>query len=125
MDSEVLDHHSTSIEDSTTLIGYERKPFSFLVKRILDYLGAAGVLVLASPVVALIALLIKLDSAGPVLFCQLRSGRLNKPFTIYKFRTMIMGADRENPEIFKDDPRITRVGRFLRNTSLDELPQLF
>lgn len=103
---------------------YEQSSFSFLLKQILDYLGATLLLVLLSPVLALIALLIKLDSPGPVFFRQTRAGRFHKPFTVYKFRTMIEGADKISLEIFKNDPRITRMGRLLRITSLDELPQL-
>lgn len=106
------------------LLGYEKKPVSFLLKQIVDCLGAALLLVLLSPILGLIALLIKLDSPGPVFFRQMRAGRFHQPFTVYKFRTMIAGADQVSLEIFKNDPRITRIGRLLRITSLDELPQL-
>lgn len=85
----------------------------------------------------LIALAIKLDSPGPVLFRQTRIGKGGKPFTLYKFRSMVDGADRQQEALrratgrsallfkLRDDPRVTRVGRFLRRTSLDELPQFF
>jgi exopolysaccharide biosynthesis polyprenyl glycosylphosphotransferase len=103
----------------------------------MDILIASMVLVLAAPLMLLIALAIKLDSPGPVLFRQTRIGKGGKPFTLYKFRSMYDGAERlqeslqratgRGPLLFKlrQDPRVTRVGRFLRRTSLDELPQFF
>jgi exopolysaccharide biosynthesis polyprenyl glycosylphosphotransferase len=106
------------------------------VKRLFDLAGAAVGLALLSPVLAAIALLIKLDSRGPVFFRQVRVGRHGQRFQMIKFRTMVDGADamkhglRERNEacgqMFKiaEDPRITRVGRLLRGCSLDELPQL-
>jgi len=107
-----------------------------LTKRALDLvLGAVGLL-LAMPVMLLAALAVKLSSRGPVFFCQKRAGRGGKPFNMYKFRSMVQGAEdarpvmeklneREKP-IFKirHDPRVTRVGRLLRRSSVDELPQL-
>jgi lipopolysaccharide/colanic/teichoic acid biosynthesis glycosyltransferase len=108
----------------TILPGYKRKPFSFFLKQVSDYAGAALLLTLFLPAMAIIAVLIKLDTRGPALFRQTRAGRFDKLFSIYKFRTMVVGAEKISLEIFKDDPRITRVGRFLRITSLDELPQL-
>jgi lipopolysaccharide/colanic/teichoic acid biosynthesis glycosyltransferase len=125
MDSQPLDKQLVSPEDGTTFLAYEQQPFSFFLKRLLDYVGSAVILIAVSPIMAIAALLIKLDSPGSVLFRQTRTGRFNKPFTIYKFRTMIVGAEKGNSDVFKDDPRITRIGNFLRNTSLDELPQLF
>ncbi len=108
---------------------------SALVKRAFDLFGAGIGLVLVAPLLALTALLIRLESAGPVLFRQLRIGRDGEPFEIFKFRTMVpnaealkasLRADNEAEGIFKvrADPRITRVGAVLRKTSLDELPQL-
>jgi lipopolysaccharide/colanic/teichoic acid biosynthesis glycosyltransferase len=93
--------------------------------------------VLLAPVWLLVALAIRLDSPGPILFRQVRVGRHGKPFTFYKFRSMRADAEAEldnlrelneaSGPLFKirDDPRQTRVGRFIRRTSLDELPQLF
>ncbi|HEV2058695.1 MAG TPA: exopolysaccharide biosynthesis polyprenyl glycosylphosphotransferase [Solirubrobacteraceae bacterium] len=106
------------------------------LKRAFDVVGATLVLVATAPAMAMIAIAIRLDSRGPVLFCQPRIGRAGEPFRIFKFRTMQQGADRlkdglrelnEAEGLFKitDDPRITRIGRALRRTSLDELPQLF
>jgi exopolysaccharide biosynthesis polyprenyl glycosylphosphotransferase len=106
-----------------------------MAKRALDLIGAGVLLLLLSPLFALIALAIKRDSPGPVFFRQTRVGRDGTAFQIFKFRTMSHDAEsrkdalRERNEadgLFKiaDDPRITRVGRFLRRTSLDELPQL-
>ncbi len=84
-----------------------------------------GVLIL-SPLLVLLALLIKVSDGGPVFYRQTRIGQYGKPFRIWKFRSMVMNADRLGPGIGKDgDPRITRVGRFLRKTKLDDLPQLF
>jgi exopolysaccharide biosynthesis polyprenyl glycosylphosphotransferase len=108
---------------------------SSCLKRVFDLAGATiGLLVLA-PITFVVALLIKLDSPGPVLFRQTRIGRGDAPFQMLKFRTMVEGADSMKGELlgrneasglFKivDDPRITRVGRCLRTTSLDEAPQL-
>lgn len=91
-------------------------------KRAFDLLGAACALVLLSPLLALLALWIKLDSPGPVFYRQERVGRFGRPFRIHKFRTM--GADAGGlPLTVGDDPRITRAGRLLRRTRLDELPQ--
>ncbi|RMG16649.1 MAG: undecaprenyl-phosphate glucose phosphotransferase [Planctomycetota bacterium] len=95
------------------------------VKRGFDLLGAAALLLVFSPLLALIAAAIKLSSPGPVLFRQLRVGWGGRRFTILKFRTMCVDAERIGPtRTLRDDPRRTRVGAFLRRTSLDELPQL-
>jgi lipopolysaccharide/colanic/teichoic acid biosynthesis glycosyltransferase len=105
-------------------------------KRALDVVLASVVLLLASPVLVLIALAVRLDSPGPVLLRQERTGLDGTRFTMFKFRTMVANAEELKSELlhlnvlpwpdFKipDDPRITRVGRWLRSSSLDELPQL-
>jgi lipopolysaccharide/colanic/teichoic acid biosynthesis glycosyltransferase len=95
------------------------------MKRVFD-IGVAGVgLILLAPLFLLLALLIKIDSPGPVFFRQERIGRGLRPFFIYKFRTMVADAPRRGgPITVGADPRITRVGRILRATKLDELPQL-
>jgi exopolysaccharide biosynthesis polyprenyl glycosylphosphotransferase len=110
---------------------------SRFVKRVTDVIGGGIVLVVAAPLMAVIAALIKLDSPGPVLFRQVRVGRNGAPFLMTKFRSMYDGADQRRAELaafnqagrgmFKidGDPRITRVGRIIRRYSLDELPQLF
>ncbi len=100
--------------------------WSHALKTLEDYILTSAILLLISPVLILIAVAIKLDSPGPVFFMQQRLGFNNKPFAIYKFRSMY---HREIPEevvkqATKGDPRVTRVGRFIRATSLDELPQL-
>jgi len=83
-------------------------------------------LLILPPFLAIAAILIKLESKGPVLYKQLRVGLNEKPFYIYKFRTMEVGADREGLQITSaSDPRLTRVGRLLRKLKLDEMPQLF
>jgi putative colanic acid biosysnthesis UDP-glucose lipid carrier transferase len=81
----------------------------------------------ALPIMGLIAVCVKLDSPGPVLFKQQRFGLNKRPFDLYKFRSMRCeaGADPSVPQARHNDPRVTRVGRFLRRASLDELPQLF
>lgn len=110
---------------------------SQLLKRGFDIVGATLGLLLIAPLLAMIAIAIALDSRGPVLFRQCRVGCKDTVFEMSKFRTMIDGADRQREDLahrneaegglfkIEDDPRITRVGRFLRRTSLDELPQLF
>ena len=99
----------------------------YVLKRIEDYVLATFLAIVLSPLMALIALAIKLDSPGPVFFMQKRLGFNNEVFEIYKFRSMYHGPDpgRDFKQAQKDDPRITRVGRILRRVSLDELPQLF
>lgn len=109
--------------------------YSLALKRWCD-IAAAGVLLVAlAPLLALVALLIRLEASGQVVFRQSRIGRGGQPFTIYKFRTMIPdrraaqnpipGEDRRLRHKTENDPRVTRIGRFLRRTSIDELPQLY
>lgn len=110
---------------------------ALLLKRLIDVIGSALALVLAAPVMAAVALLIRLESPGPIVYVAERTGTKGRRFGCYKFRSMVTNADhlksglrarnqREGP-IFKiaDDPRMTRVGRFIRRYSLDELPQLW
>lgn len=95
-------------------------------KRILDFTGALLLLVLLWPLVLLVALLIRLDSKGPVLFRQQRLGFKGRTFEILKFRSMVQNAEHTGSGVYSDgnDTRVTRVGRIIRATSLDELPQL-
>jgi lipopolysaccharide/colanic/teichoic acid biosynthesis glycosyltransferase len=95
------------------------------MKRALDIIAALGGLLLLAPLFGIVALLIKLDSPGPVLFQQQRMGKNFRPFWIYKFRTMRQGAHTALSLTVGADPRITRFGEYLRATKIDELPQLF
>lgn len=101
--------------------------FNMLGKRIVDCIGAVILVVLFSPVMLAAAISIKITSKGPIIFKQERVGLHNKSFQMYKFRTMRVQkpGDEKKAWTTKDDPRITRVGRILRKTSMDELPQLF
>ncbi len=95
------------------------------IKWIFDVLVAIFLILLLSPLLLLISLIIKLESPGPVIFKHKRIGENEKPFKMWKFRTMVNRADLVGPGLTKpDDRRITKFGRFLRRTSLDELPQL-
>jgi lipopolysaccharide/colanic/teichoic acid biosynthesis glycosyltransferase len=95
------------------------------VKRILDVVGSALGLLLLLPVLAVVAVIIKFDSPGPIFFRQERIGRGGRSFRIFKFRSMVIGAARNGPALtVRADTRITRVGIFLRRSKLDELPQL-
>jgi Undecaprenyl-phosphate glucose phosphotransferase len=98
---------------------YER-----FVKRAVDVVGATVALIILWPLFVLVAIAIKLDSDGPVLFTQVRYGFNQKPFDIFKFRTMTVQPDEDVTQARPNDPRVTRVGRFLRRWNLDELPQL-
>ncbi len=98
-----------------------------VLKRIEDVVLGSAMLLAALPLMAVISVLIKLDSAGPVLFRQKRLGFNNNEIVVYKFRTMVHRPEPETdvPQAQRHDPRVTRIGRILRRTSLDELPQLF
>jgi lipopolysaccharide/colanic/teichoic acid biosynthesis glycosyltransferase len=108
-----------------------------LAKRAIDMVGAALALLLLSPILLAVAVAVKLTSPGPVLFTQLRYGRDRRRFRMYKFRTMVDGAEAQQAQLeelnevsgpafkIRRDPRITAVGAFLRRTSLDEFPQLW
>ena len=96
------------------------------VKRALDLAVAAILLVLLSPLLLLIALAVRLDSPGPALYVSERIGKGGRPFSLFKFRSMVAGAEQmgRGLEVERGDARITRMGSILRRTSLDELPQL-
>jgi exopolysaccharide biosynthesis polyprenyl glycosylphosphotransferase len=126
VDSSLITHY-TSIEDGWPVV----------IKRGLDFTLSLAALIAVGPVLLLTAILIKLTSAGPVFFVQKRIGLNKRIFSIYKFRTMDIDAEDKLREIehlnevtgpvfkIKNDPRVTSVGKFLRKTSIDELPQLF
>lgn len=101
--------------------------FNFMIKRIMDVLGAVCGIIVASPVMLMLSILIKITSPGPLIFKQERVGLHNKPFNMYKFRSMCVQKPEEEKKAWtvRDDPRVTKIGRFMRRTSLDELPQLF
>jgi exopolysaccharide biosynthesis polyprenyl glycosylphosphotransferase len=106
-------------------------------RRMIDFLGSLILIVLLSPIFFVLSLLIRMDSPGPALYRQPRYGLNGRKFTCYKFRSMHAWSDEKRKELIqfnltngpafkmKNDPRVTRVGKFLRKTSLDELPQLF
>ena len=98
------------------------------VKRIFDFIIAAVVIILSSPMFVFCYILVKREDGGPVIFKQKRIGRFGRPFYIYKFRSMQIDAEKTGPKLFKgdgEDPRLTKIGRFLRRHHLDELPQLW
>ncbi len=128
------------------LIGFEIKnnlsnPITYLTKRVIDYILGLIVFIFIIPLLIIISIIIKLTSEGPVIYSHKRIGKKAKEFNCYKFRTMYKDADQKLKEILekypekkkewetywklKDDPRITPIGKFLRKTSLDELPQIF
>jgi exopolysaccharide biosynthesis polyprenyl glycosylphosphotransferase len=125
--------------DGITMLGVRRFGLtrsSHALKRAFDLAGSTIMLLAVAPIMGALALAVRLDSPGPVLFRQTRIGRGGVPFEIFKFRTMVPDAEslkgslahlNETEGLFKitHDPRITRVGGFLRRTALDELPQLF
>jgi len=106
-----------------------------IIKRTFDLCGALVSLALCAPLMAVVAVLIKSDSPGPVFFIQERAGQYGRPFRMWKFRTMVADAEQRLPQFvdvekleqpafkLQNDPRVTQVGRWLRRTSLDELPQ--
>lgn len=116
---------------------YKKNIGYFIFKRIIDVIGALAGLILIGPVMVIVAIWIKIDSQGPVFFAQDRVGRDGKKFVMYKFRSMCTEAEElldkleDDNEMsgpmfkMKDDPRITKIGKFIRKTSIDELPQLF
>lgn len=128
----------TEESSSYQIIEVDEKKYYFFLKRIMDIIGAIVGIVLLSWLFAIVAILIKIeDSNGPVLFKQVRIGKNGKEFYMYKFRSMVSNAEElldlllDQNEVsgamfkIKDDPRITRIGRFIRKTSIDELPQLW
>lgn len=116
---------------------YSKTIMYFVIKKIIDLLGSIIGLILLSPILIITAIAIKLDSKGSVFFIQERVGKNEQVFNMYKFRSMVIDAEEKLYKLkdknemsgpmfkMKDDPRITKIGRFIRKTSIDELPQLF
>ena len=116
--------------DGIPLVGVRRSRLvglNLVFKQVFDRVFGALLLVPGLPLMLVIAALIRLDSRGPVIYQQERVGKDGKPFTAYKFRSMVTDAEAETGPVFtaRDDPRTTRVGRFLRRTGFDEVPQVF
>jgi lipopolysaccharide/colanic/teichoic acid biosynthesis glycosyltransferase len=103
-----------------------RGVYNRIVKRGLDLFISVLALILLSPLILVAAVAVKATSRGPVIFCQKRLGRNGKEFNFYKFRSMVVNAEKTGSGVYsgKGDPRVTKVGRILRATSIDELPQL-
>jgi len=131
----------TSNIDFIPILTYEKKtrsPIGMVVKEIFDFIGASLLILILSPLFFITALMIKIDSRGPVFYSQKRAGKQGKIFNCYKFRSMVENAQELKADLLnkneisggvifkiKDDPRITRIGKILRRYSIDELPQLF
>lgn len=138
MTSETTENmETTSLRTQSNVKTKISKKVYIKIKRVIDVILASIALILLSPVFAIIAIAIKIDSKGPVFFAHKRIGKNGKIIKLYKFRSMVINAEeliksftpeqmREYKENYKltNDPRITKVGKFLRKTSLDELPQL-
>ena len=101
--------------------------FNAMLKRIVDIFGALVAIILFSPVMLFSCIMIKLTSPGPLIYRQTRVGLHNKPFEMYKFRSMEVQTEEKEKKAWtvKNDPRVTGFGKFMRHTSIDELPQLF
>lgn len=136
----VMAHKTTDVFAGFTVLSYEATSFDYrrvLIKRVMDIAGALVGICVTLLVLPFVAIAIKLDSKGPVFFAQTRVGKNGRFFKIYKFRSMYMDAEERKKELeaqnevggpmfkMENDPRITKVGAFLRKTSLDELPQFF
>jgi exopolysaccharide biosynthesis polyprenyl glycosylphosphotransferase len=107
--------------------GFSRHPWNELAKRAVDVALSSVMLVLTWPLMLATAIAVRMDTEGPILFTQERVGRNGEPFTLFKFRSMRADAEKMTGPVWatQDDPRITRVGKFIRRTRLDELPQIF
>ena len=103
------------------------EPFNAALKRLMDIVGSIICMIIASPVMLAVAIAVKMSSPGPIFFSQVRVGLHNREFRMYKFRSMAVqsAAQEKKGWTTKDDPRVTKVGRFIRKTSIDELPQLW
>lgn len=101
--------------------------YNRIIKRLVDIVGAVAALIIAAIPMLLVALIIKITSPGPIIFSQVRIGKHNKQFKMYKFRSMEIQSETDEKKAWttKHDPRVTGIGKFIRKTSIDELPQLF
>jgi lipopolysaccharide/colanic/teichoic acid biosynthesis glycosyltransferase len=128
----------TTQNQKHVVVSADDTPAYLILKRIIDIVGAAsGILILSLPLIIIALLIKKEDSKGPVFFKQIRVGKDGKEFYMYKFRSMVSDAENKLGELLqfneiegamfkmKDDPRVTKIGKFIRKTSLDELPQLW
>ncbi len=107
-------------------ISQNHKSLYEIAKRIMDLIIAFILLIITLPFWLLIAIIVKLESSGPIFYSQIRIGQYGKPFKLIKFRTMVKDAEKDGPKMAQEnDPRVTKFGRFLRKTRLDELPQLW
>lgn len=116
---------------------YAKSFYYYFLKRLIDTIFSLTGIILLSPIFLIVSVLIKIDSKGPVIFAQERVGKNGKHFKMYKFRSMIPDAEKHLTELkeknemsgpmfkMKEDPRVTKIGKFIRKTSIDELPQLF
>lgn len=95
-----------------------------LLKRCFDFSASLVGLIILLPVLLIVAIVVKIDSRGPIFYAQTRVGRSGRPFRLYKFRSMVVAADKSSRLTTAGDSRITKVGGFLRRSNLDELPQL-
>lgn len=111
--------------DESALITSNKRNYYLHIKRWIDFFGALLALIIFSPIMLIVSFLIKFSSPGPIFYKQLRHGQYNQHFEIIKFRTMLVHEDNEFKQATINDPRFTWVGKFLRRTSIDELPQLF
>lgn len=116
---------------------FDKERKYFIIKRLIDILGSFFGIIFLSPILIVVALAIKFESKGPTFFVQYRIGKDGVPFKMYKFRSMVINAEELLEKLhdknemsgpmfkIKDDPRLTKIGKFMRKTSIDELPQLF
>jgi len=132
-----MEELQVDISFDTTIIKYKKAYNYLILKRLIDIISSLTGIILLIPIIILASIFIKLDSKGPVIFSQERVGLNGKSFKMYKFRSMVSNAEMLKESLMEKnemsgpmfkinrDPRVTRVGRFIRKTSVDELPQLF
>ena len=115
------------VSEDKEYISYVLKPkvFYTFIKRVTDIVFSLIAIILLSPVLLILAIAVKITSPGPIFYRGVRTGRFGRTFRIFKFRTMIVGADKGAGTTSKNDPRLTSIGKFVRKYKLDELPQFF